>query len=62
MSLPEFSEDDVTNFMVTEALVTRAANERAEAKKEGERKQWMSGAKDWAKEQGLIPSTKGGRR
>jgi len=62
MPLPEFSEDDVTNFMVTEALVVRGAHERTKARKDSERQEWIGGAKDWAKEQGLVPSTKGGRR
>lgn len=54
MPLPTFSADDVTNFMVTEALVARAAHERVKAEKDRERQQWMKGHKDWAKEQGLM--------
>lgn len=60
MPLPTFSEDDVTNFMVTEALVTRAAHERAKANKDRERQDWMKSHKDWAKESGLLGSG-GGR-
>lgn len=54
MPLPTFSDDDVTNFMVTEALVARAAHERTEAGKDRERQDWMRNHKDWAKEQGLV--------
>lgn len=60
MPLPQFSEDDVTNFMVTEALVTRGGYERAEANKNRERQEWMKNHKGWAKESGLI-DTGGGR-
>lgn len=54
MPLPEFSEDDVTNFLVTEALVTRGAHERAKAQKDRERQTWMKDHKAWATEQGLV--------
>lgn len=54
MPLPQFSDDDVTNFMVTEALVARSAHERLEANKNRERQDWMKGHKDWAKQSGLI--------
>lgn len=54
MPLPTFSEDDVTNFLITEALVTRAARERTEAQKNREKQNWMKGSKDWAKEAGLL--------
>lgn len=59
MALPRFSEDDVTNFMVAEALVTRATLETQTAAKDRERQDWMKGHKDWAKEAGLIDA--GGR-
>lgn len=59
MPLPRFSEDDVTNFLVIEALVTKAAYEKQEANKDRERQDWMKGHKDWAKEMGL---TEGGSR
>lgn len=59
MPLPTFSEDDVTNFMVTEALVTRAAHERAKANKDREKRDWMKSHKDWAKKSGLLDG--GGR-
>lgn len=52
--MPQFSEDDVTDFLVTEALVTRAAVEQQNAQKDREKQDWMKGHKDWAKEQGLI--------
>lgn len=58
ISLPQFSDDDVTNFLVTEALVTRAGYERAQANKDRERQDWMRSHKDWAKKAGL---TGGGR-
>lgn len=54
MPLPTFSEDDVVNFMVTEALVTRAATERQAAQKDREKQDWMKTHKDWAKESGLL--------
>jgi len=54
MPLPQFSEDDVVNFMVHEALVARAAHERTQANKDRERQDWMAGHKDWAKEAGLT--------
>lgn len=54
MPLPTFSEDEVTNFLVTEALVTRAAHERSEAEKNREKQNWMKNHKDWAKESGLL--------
>ena len=60
MPLPIFSDDDVTNFLVTEALVTKAAHERTAANKNRERQDWMKGHKDWAKEAGLIEAG-GGR-
>lgn len=52
--MPQFSDDPVTNFMVTEALVAKAADETKQVEKTNKRKQWMSGHKEWAKEQGLI--------
>lgn len=54
MPLPRFSEDDVTNFLVTEALVTKAGHERQQASKDRERQDWMKSHKDWAKESGLL--------
>lgn len=54
MPLPTFCEDDVVNFMVTEALVTRAAHERSSASKDRERQDWMKDHKDWAKDAGLL--------
>lgn len=52
--MPRFSEDDVTDFLVTEALVTRATLEQQAAKKNRERQDWMKGHKEWAKESGVI--------
>jgi hypothetical protein len=54
MPLPTFSDDDVVNFMVTEALVQRAAHDRIAADKDRERQQWMKGHKNWAQEAGLA--------
>lgn len=54
MPLPTFSEDPVTNFMVTEALVTRAARERQDAQKNQERKSWTKDHKQWAAASGLL--------
>jgi hypothetical protein len=59
--MPRFSEDDVTDFLVTEALVTRATLEKQSAQKDRERQDWMKNHKDWAKEQGLVDSAGGGR-
>jgi hypothetical protein len=52
--MPQFSSDEVTNFMVMEALVAKAARETREAEKTNKRQAWMKGHKDWAKEQGLV--------
>lgn len=52
--MPRFSDDDVTNFLVTEALVAKANHESQKTEKTNKRKKWMSGHKDWAKEQGLT--------
>lgn len=57
--MPRFSEDDVTDFLVVEALVTRATIEQNEAQQDRERQDWMKGHKDWAKEAGLTQN--GGR-
>lgn len=54
MPLPIFSEDDVTNFMVTEALVTKAGVERTRANENREKQDWMKSHKDWAKDSGLL--------
>lgn len=59
MPLPRFSEDDVTNFLVTEALVTKAGAERTKANEDRERQDWMKSHKDWAKEAGVLDG--GGR-
>lgn len=58
--MPRFSEDDVTDFLVTEALVTRATLEQGATQKDRERQDWMKGHKDWAKESGLVEAG-GGR-
>ncbi len=52
--LPQFSEDDVIDFMVTEAVVYRAAADQAKADKEAERKAWRKGHKG-------LAAGKGGR-
>jgi hypothetical protein len=52
--MPRFSEDEVTNFLVTEAVVAKVAKETKEVEKTNKRKQWIGSHKDWAKEQGLI--------
>lgn len=59
MPLPKFSDDDVTNFMVTESLVARATHERAAEGEDRERQDWIKGHKDWAKESGVTEA--GGR-
>lgn len=59
MPLPQFSKDDVTNFLVTEALVTKAGFERTKANEDREKQDWMKNHKDWAKEAGLLDG--GGR-
>lgn len=38
--LPRFSEDDVIDFQVTEAIVNRAADEAASAEKKRKREDW----------------------
>lgn len=54
--MPQFSEDDVLDFMVLEALTSRAAVEQRDAEKQQERKRWMSpeSTKAWAKDAGVI--------
>lgn len=54
--MPKFSEDDVVDFIVLEALTGKAATEQRAAEKQQERKQWMSpdATKAWAKEAGVI--------
>ena len=42
MPLPIFSDDDFTNFCVTEALMLKARSEELEAEKEAERREWQS--------------------
>ena len=46
--LPQFSEDDVVNFLVTEAVVEKAAIERVERQKHArdlaQRRQWRKEA------------------
>lgn len=59
--MPQFSEDDVTDFLVTEALVTRATLEKQSANKDRERQDWMKNHKDWAKKSGLLDGAGGGR-
>lgn len=50
--LPEFCEDDVVNFLVTEAIVEKAAIERNElqeqARRQAKRDAWRSQHKDLA--------------
>lgn len=54
MPLPTFCDDDYTNFLIVEALVTRAARERSEQGKNREKQEWMKGSKDWADKAGLL--------
>lgn len=50
--LPDFCEDDVVNFLVTEAVVEKAAIERAEAQEDARQKAkrsaWRKGHKELA--------------
>ena len=50
--LPDFCEDDVMNFLVTEAVVEKAALERAEqqesARKQAKREAWRKQHKELA--------------
>ena len=39
-TLPEFSDDDVLDYMVVEAVVMKAREEEAEEKKKAERRAW----------------------
>jgi hypothetical protein len=45
--MPRFSEDDVLDFMVTEALVERGENDRKRAEKEAEKDAFRKSHKDW---------------
>lgn len=38
--LPQFSEDDVTDFMVTEAIIIKSLREEEEAREKVERTHW----------------------
>lgn len=52
--MPQFSEDDVTNFMVTEAVVAKAKHEQVAAQKAEEAKTKHKDSRDWAEKAGLI--------
>lgn len=54
--MPRFSEDDVVDFVVLEAVVTKGAEEEKQARKDKEKEDWRGkdARKDWAKEQGLV--------
>lgn len=56
--MPQFSTDDVTDYMVREAIVAKAQHERkqqeAEEKKRHKRDEWRKGHQEWAKEMGLV--------
>lgn len=49
--LPQFSDDDVLDFMVTEAVILKYVHEREEhqenAQAEAERKKFRGSHKDW---------------
>lgn len=45
--MPEFSQDDVLNFMVNEALVVRAGHERKKAEKTAEREAFRKSHKQF---------------
>lgn len=57
--MPTFSEDDVMNFKITEAIVHRVAIERGRQKTAAKTKQIIGSHKEFAKQAGLI--THGGR-
>lgn len=46
MPLPTFSQDDVVNFMVTEALVLRANEQRQDAELKRKQEDWKE---EWKK-------------
>ncbi len=50
--LPAFSEDDVLDFQVTEAVILKSMEEQAKQKKEAERASWRKGHKG-------LPSQRG---
>lgn len=52
--MPQFSQDDVTDYMVKEAIVTRVAFEKNQKAKIDERVAWRKNHKEWAKEMGLV--------
>lgn len=45
--MPRFSEDDVLNFMVVEALVERGEADRKEAEKQREQEDFRKSHKGW---------------
>lgn len=52
--MPIFSEDDVMNFKVTEAIVHRVALEEKRAKTAQKTTAALRGHKDFAKDMGMI--------
>jgi hypothetical protein len=44
-SLPEFTDDDVLDYMITEAIIMKANEDRKEAQAEAEREQWRKAHK-----------------
>lgn len=52
--MPKFSDDEVVDYMVREAIVTRVGHERQEKEKENKRLDWRKDHKTWAKEMGLV--------
>lgn len=52
--MPIFSDDDVTNFMVTEAVVHRVAVERLRVQKRNEVRAKLKDHKQFALDAGLI--------
>lgn len=45
--MPRFSEDDVLDFMVTEALVERGERDRKQAEENAEKESFRKSHKNW---------------
>lgn len=53
--MPRFSEDDVVDYLVTEAVVTHAGRSEQEKQKQAERDAWKKDRGPWARREGLLP-------
>lgn len=52
--LPTFSEDEVVDYFVAEAVVLKAAAQEAEEQKQREREEWRKGHRALGKSPGMM--------